>query len=140
MAELKKYTHDVFKQKDLLEYLTNEQTKHYMEISYAIMLGRMEAGKNPENHYLVCNTDEPYADRVRKAILDGEDEKAGIKPKCEYCEMLNKKIIFGPGHLLDNEPLLPFVSISYNYKTEHGIGGKALHANYCPNCGRELNT
>ncbi len=75
MAELKKYTHDVFKQQDLIEYLTNEQIKNYMEISYAIMQGRMAAGKNPQNHYIVCNADEPYADRVLQIILDGEDEK-----------------------------------------------------------------
>ena len=27
------------------------------------------------NHYIICNLDEPYADRVRSVILDGEAAK-----------------------------------------------------------------
>ena len=29
----------------------------------------------PENKYIVCNQDEPYAEDVLKVILDGEDNK-----------------------------------------------------------------
>lgn len=34
--------------------------------------------KDPDPKYIVCNQDEPYADKVWKAILHGEDAKGGI--------------------------------------------------------------
>lgn len=36
---------------------------------------REKIGK-PYNEYIVCNKDEPYAENVWQAILDGEDSKA----------------------------------------------------------------
>jgi len=29
----------------------------------------------PDNKYMVCNMDEPYAEKIKQIILDGEDEK-----------------------------------------------------------------
>lgn len=35
----------------------------------------LEEMKQPNNRYYICNTDEPYADKVLEAIRNGEDEK-----------------------------------------------------------------
>jgi len=91
MSGLKTYTHTIFKNKDLAKYLTNEQAKNEMEISYAIKQGRAADGKNPENQYYICNVDEPYADKVLQVILNGEDEKAGIAPQPLTLEELMQK-------------------------------------------------
>ena len=36
-------------------------------------------GKLPKHNYIVCNLDEPYADKVVKIIFEGEDEKVNTK-------------------------------------------------------------
>lgn len=34
-----------------------------------------QEGKNPYPSYILCNQDEPYADKVWQVILDGEDHE-----------------------------------------------------------------
>jgi hypothetical protein len=36
---------------------------------------RVETGRPLSNEYLVCNMDEPYAEKVLQIILEGEDAK-----------------------------------------------------------------
>lgn len=72
----------VIKNNDADEYLTDDEKESLSNILLAIMNGRARAGKTPENTYLVCNTDEPYADKVLQDILQGESYK-------EFCSKEN---------------------------------------------------
>lgn len=65
----------VIKNDDAGKYLTDDEKESLSNILVAIMNGRARSGKTPEKTYLVCNTDEPYADEVMSIILDGEDQK-----------------------------------------------------------------
>lgn len=40
---------------------------------------RRKEGKDRFNQYIVCNQDEPYAEKVWRVILDGEDAKAAAR-------------------------------------------------------------
>ena len=44
-------------------------------IQNLIQLERISRNKKPNNRYIVCNQDEPYAEEVWKIILDGEKKK-----------------------------------------------------------------
>jgi hypothetical protein len=64
-----------FKRADADKYLSAEQITALAKIMWTIERGRDADGKTPFNKYLVCNQDEPYADKVLQAILAGEDAK-----------------------------------------------------------------
>jgi len=66
---MKTNTHIVIKTEDIFKYLTDNQIKHLDAILNTIADGRKKDGKNPNNSYYICNTDEPYADEVLKVIL-----------------------------------------------------------------------
>ena len=73
MAEYKTNTHTVIKNEDILKYLTAEEKRQLVHILVNISSGRRADGKNPENTYYICNTDEPYADKVLDVIIRGEE-------------------------------------------------------------------
>lgn len=72
MAEYKENTHTVIKNEDIRKYLTVKEISQLVNILANISSGRRADGKNPENTYYICNTDEPYADKVLEAIMGGE--------------------------------------------------------------------
>ena len=74
MTMIKDNTHIVIKREDILKYLTNNQIKYFDAILNTIADGRKKDGKKTDNSYYVCNTDEPYANKVLKVILEGEHE------------------------------------------------------------------
>jgi hypothetical protein len=59
----------VLKLDDLEEALSDEQVKQMIGILDTVKEYRKRKGKNPDPHYYVVNTDEPYAPKV-KAIID----------------------------------------------------------------------
>lgn len=65
----------MLKQEDIEKYLTEEQKEQLNEMALAIVNGRARDGKCPINSYYVCNKDEPYAEKVRTAIMRGEKKK-----------------------------------------------------------------
>lgn len=69
---MKKNTHTVLKNEDIDKYLNTEQTNNLVDILQTIARGRDKDGKKMFNEYYVCNTDEPYADKVLNVILRGE--------------------------------------------------------------------
>jgi len=75
---MKTNTHIVIKREDIFKYLTDNQIKNLDAILDIISHGRKKDGKKPDNSYYICNTDEPYADKVLKVILDGEHVKDEI--------------------------------------------------------------
>lgn len=62
----------VFKIEDLDNCLSSEQRDQLAGIIECVQRTRLDAGKNPNPHYLVVNEDEPYAEKVRKLILKEE--------------------------------------------------------------------
>ena len=62
----------VFKIEDLDNCLSSEQREQLAEIMNCVQKTRLDAGKDPNPHYLVVNEDEPYANKVRKLILKEE--------------------------------------------------------------------
>lgn len=74
-------THTIFKNDDIRKYLSHEQMCQLLKISSVISSGRIRDGKKAGNTYLICNTDEPYADAVMDAICKGEDEKVEQNPR-----------------------------------------------------------
>lgn len=68
-------THIVIKKEDVFKYLTDNQIKYLDAILDTIADGRKKDGKKPVNSYYICNTDEPYADKVLEVILEGEHVK-----------------------------------------------------------------
>lgn len=68
---MKENTHIVIKRDDL-EYLSEITKSILKDILFQISVGREKDGKNPTNSYYICNTDEPYADKVLRVILEGE--------------------------------------------------------------------
>lgn len=75
MAEIKYDTHIVIKRADAEKYLAKHGQMQLEALLAAISIGREQDGKPAENSYYVCNTDEPYADWILQAILDGEAGK-----------------------------------------------------------------
>lgn len=83
MAKRKESTHIVFKIEDALKYLSNEDRERLATLIFRIETGRSQDGKKL-NRYYICNADEPYADKVLQAILEGEDYKEAYAKACEY--------------------------------------------------------
>ena len=71
----KKNMYIIIKRDDAKKYLTQEEIRALVNILEKISDGRMDDNKHPVNTYYVCNTDEPYADTVHKAIIGGEASK-----------------------------------------------------------------
>ena len=71
---MKANTHIVIKREDIIKYLTDNQIKYLDAILNTIADGRKKDGKNSDNSYYICNTDEPYADEVLEVILKAEGE------------------------------------------------------------------
>lgn len=68
-------THIVLKVDDCLKYLTETEIQTLESIQNKISRFRCEEGKNPDNHYYICNIDEPYAEMIKGVIYGGEYEK-----------------------------------------------------------------
>lgn len=75
---MKTNTHIVIKREDIFKYLTDNQIKYLDAILNTIADGRKKDGKKTDNSYYICNTDELYADKVLKVILEGEHIKDEI--------------------------------------------------------------
>ena len=73
--ERKANTHIVIKREDILKYLTDEQIKYLNAVLNTIADGRKNDGKQTDNSYYICNTDEPYADEMLEVILKGENKR-----------------------------------------------------------------
>lgn len=58
----------------LLGFLTVEQVRDLTTLLNIANEERKRRGF-PDNRYIVCNQDEPYAEKVWQMILDGEREK-----------------------------------------------------------------
>lgn len=67
--------HVVIKKDDINEYLSFSNQRNLYAMISEISTKRKLAGKNPENDYIVCNKDEPYAQYVLAIVLNGEIEK-----------------------------------------------------------------
>lgn len=80
MAARKENKFYVFKKQDVLDLMrSSEEFKDaYSTVELMLQDHRKKAGKDPWPDYIVCNQDEPYAERVWQEILRGEDEKAGL--------------------------------------------------------------
>lgn len=63
-------THIVIKREDIFKYLTDNQIKYFDAV-----LNRIADDKKTDNSYYICNTDEPYADKVLEVILKAESEE-----------------------------------------------------------------
>jgi hypothetical protein len=68
-------THIVIKNEDIETYLSEKQREELDYILCTIGVGRVNDDKSGCNSYYVCNTDEPYAEKVLQTILKGEAEK-----------------------------------------------------------------
>jgi len=86
MAEIIKDKYIVIKTEDAEKYLDDFE-RHQLELALeSIVKGRESDGKIINTYYL-CNTDEPYSDKVLQVILGGEDAKNGtLKPSGRTCE------------------------------------------------------
>ena len=72
---MKTNTHILIKREDALKYLTDNQIKYLDAVLNTIADGRKKDGKKTDNSYYICNTDEPYADKVLEVILKAESEE-----------------------------------------------------------------
>ena len=72
----KENTHIVIKREDALKYLTEVEYCALEKILNTVSEGRSKDGKNPCNHYYICNTDGPYAEVVQGVIIGGEAVKS----------------------------------------------------------------
>lgn len=64
----------VLKIDDIEKHCSEKDKDALTKTLIAITTGRIEEGKSVNNEYLVVNTDEPYADDVRKIIKENEGE------------------------------------------------------------------
>ena len=71
----KSNTHVVLKKEDIDKYLSEENKISFGLILERISVAREQDGKKAINNYYICNTDEPYADKVLQTIIDGEKSK-----------------------------------------------------------------
>jgi len=69
----------VLKIDDVRKYCSEESKRDLDKVVLEITTGRMEDGKNPDNHYLIVNIDEPYADEVKSIIEKHEGEKVNLQ-------------------------------------------------------------
>lgn len=72
-------THIVIKKWDALKYLTEVEYQTLERLQIVIIAGRAKDGKKPVNHYYICNTDEHYADIVKRVIVLGEQNKMMLR-------------------------------------------------------------
>lgn len=72
---MKTNTHIVIKNEDVKKYCSIEARLQLKNILKTIECGRQLDGKVSSNSYYICNTDEPYADKVLDVILTGEANK-----------------------------------------------------------------
>lgn len=72
---MKTNTHIVIKKEDADKYCSAEELFQLKRILKVIEHGRQLDGKTLSNSYYICNTDEPYADKVLDVILTGEVNK-----------------------------------------------------------------
>lgn len=77
-------THIVIKKEDALKYLEETEQIVLEDMLNKISQGRANDKKKPNNHYYICNEDEPYADIVRGVILGGEAVKANGSKRKQY--------------------------------------------------------
>lgn len=73
--DIKKDTHLVLKYEDIEMYCGVGDLNALDFIRHKIRRGREKDGRPTNNCYYICNVDEPYAESVIKAIIDGEDMK-----------------------------------------------------------------
>lgn len=72
-------THIVIKKGDALKYLTEVEYQTLERLQTVIIAGRAKDGKKPVNNYYICNTDEHYADIVKRVIVLGEQNKMMLR-------------------------------------------------------------
>lgn len=60
---------------DVKKYCSEESKRALDKVVLEISTGRIEDGKNPDNHYLIVNMDEPYVDEVKSIIEKHEGAK-----------------------------------------------------------------
>jgi len=60
--------------RDLNKYLDDNDLRSLSNICAKVTKGRHGDGK-PENNYIVCNEDEPYAEKIWQEIANGEAKK-----------------------------------------------------------------
>jgi len=80
-VEVERSMYCVIKNKDVTEYLDENEQKSLAQIQSKICEARMSDGKKEINQYWVCNIDEPYSRKVIEIILKGESDKQEIA-KC----------------------------------------------------------
>jgi len=64
----------VMKWYDIASSLSGVELKAFVKLIDKVSAERKASGKK-ENNYIVCNQDEPYAEKIWQMILDGEREK-----------------------------------------------------------------
>jgi len=77
MVDIKRNTHIVIKRDDVTKYLSEEERDTLDKIVYEIKVRRVANLIPPHNEYIVCNWNEPYAQKVLDVILEGEELKSG---------------------------------------------------------------
>lgn len=70
----KEYKFIVLNLKDLNKYLNNNDLCLLSNICGKVVKGRKGDNK-PVNNYIVCNEDEPYAEKIWETIKEGEEKK-----------------------------------------------------------------
>lgn len=103
-------THLVVKYTDIEKYLSKSDISKLSEFLSKIEDGRRSDGKTPVNNYYICNKDEPYANSVEKAILDGERYKT-------CCDLTDESVkYFIDGFMkLHNWGADPYLESMYNH-------------------------
>ena len=66
------YKFIVFKAEDIEKYCSHTQIEELSGINKTINSGRIKDNRKIDNRYLVVNTDEPYANDVKKVIEENE--------------------------------------------------------------------
>lgn len=85
----------VLKTDDIQKYTGNLSKETLKKTCSLISSGRQKDGKNPENNYLVINSDEPYASQIylimhkkgHTPCADCEKETAKRYPLRTYCPL-----------------------------------------------------
>ena len=69
----------VFKVEDIEKVCDQKQLVELYKIARMIRIMRENEGRNPDPNYLVVNTDESYADKVKSIIEENEGEKVSFE-------------------------------------------------------------
>ncbi|MBE5886746.1 MAG: DUF551 domain-containing protein [Lachnospiraceae bacterium] len=93
-------THIVIKREDIYKYLSEPELISLEHILHSISIGRAREGKNQNNTYYICNTDESYADKVLNIILN-QGASDGWIPCSERLPEEPRKIIVEIEDVLD---------------------------------------